>query len=488
MKSEGFSQKLRSMNCPVCQSNEVRKNGRARGKQRYVCKSCRHSFFNPSLTQDFSKDESGLDRVLLSAHEDLSLSDSIPSDSLEEGKVSEAIASQIQPPSILEEIRNIIVYELKSKLHDFGNLPPKAEPISILLLDAENLLIDTKTEEFISSICTYPIQIKIAFANWRRLNNWDEDFHKRGYQMIHVPAGKDSADAKMTAVGASIFLQYPNVKEVLICSSDWGLTHLYNHLQTFGLTVYLVREDKETKQIAVLNSKNQKVELYSLMSAQVIPSLEELVIQLEELMKSEQQLTGKPWIKLSKLSMLYQEKYNLKIIQILSIRSPGKTAKEFFFELPAFAVHQPADQEELFVTLFEVKEEETNNIAQNNYLKIGVSESLPKSEQKPEPTNKPIEEVSVETVTSFTKIKSQSDLEKAIAEIIKVLDKGDKKGFVSVSNVGTEFHRQYQEAVTKVFKRLGLTGSFIKFLQSRPSAFKVKQAGKQYQVAIASSN
>lgn len=59
-------------------------------------------------------------------------------------------------------------------------LPTASKAIAILLLDAENLQLDVQTEKFLSGICHYPIQIKIAFANWRSLGKLDVDFHSRG--------------------------------------------------------------------------------------------------------------------------------------------------------------------------------------------------------------------------------------------------------------------------------------------------------------------
>lgn len=88
--------------------------------------------------------------------------------------------------------------------------------IAILLLDAENLQIDIETEKLLEGICIYPIQIKVAFANWRSMGKKDAEFHERGYQLIHVPPGKDSADLKMATVGASIFVHYPTDRKSVV--------------------------------------------------------------------------------------------------------------------------------------------------------------------------------------------------------------------------------------------------------------------------------
>ncbi|MDD1429441.1 NYN domain-containing protein, partial [Dolichospermum sp. ST_sed9] len=84
--------------------------------------------------------------------------------------------------------------------------------IAILLLDAENLQLNISTEKFLSTICNCPLQIKIAFANWSNRGKLDIELHERGYDLIHVPAGRDNADGKMIALGSSIHERYPNIK------------------------------------------------------------------------------------------------------------------------------------------------------------------------------------------------------------------------------------------------------------------------------------
>jgi Protein of unknown function DUF88. len=134
------------------------------------------------------------------------------------------------------------------------------------------LQLNIETEKFLEGISLYPIQIKVAFANWRSMGKKDAEFHERGYQLIHVPPGKDSADLKMATVGASIFVHYPTAKEIFVCSSDRALTHLSNTLQAHGLTVFQVR--KQADKIIVLNSRTGQLETHYLTSKPEIPPIE----------------------------------------------------------------------------------------------------------------------------------------------------------------------------------------------------------------------
>jgi hypothetical protein len=64
------------------------------------------------------------------------------------------------------ESNNSVNYQQNYALKN-GSQP--ALGIAILLLDAENLQIDIETEKLLQNICVYPLQIKVAFANWRSL-------------------------------------------------------------------------------------------------------------------------------------------------------------------------------------------------------------------------------------------------------------------------------------------------------------------------------
>ncbi|MFB2923692.1 NYN domain-containing protein [Aerosakkonema funiforme] len=339
--------------------------------------------------------------------------------------------------------------------------PSVAQPnsIAILLLDAENLQLDVDTEKFLAGVCSYPIQIKVAFANWRSMGKQDLEFHGRGYELIHVPQGKDSADFKMATVGSSIFVHYPNAREVLVCSSDNGITHLCNTLQTHGLTVYRVR--KQGDALVVLNSKTSQVQTYSLKALPEIPSLPELIAQLKGLIKDEQQNTGLQWIKLSRVANLFQTKYNLTISQVVSTHLPGKKSREIFSDYPVdFAVHQPTSQSPPYVTLFDISEVKKVESDRND----GTDDS---------------KNLHTAAITSL------EDLEKVLLTLINELILNSASGYVSLEVIGTEFHRQYGQSINALIKdKLKFDGNLLKILQHF-SSFKVQYKKGKWLVAIA---
>ncbi|MEG3843007.1 NYN domain-containing protein [Microcoleus sp. herbarium14] len=331
--------------------------------------------------------------------------------------------------------------------------------IAILLLDVENLQLTIETEKFLEGICHYPIQIKVAFANWRSMGKKDAEFHQRGYQLIHVPPGKDSADLKMATVGASIFVHYPTAKEIFVCSSDRALTHLSNTLQAHGLTVFQVR--KQIDKILVLNSKTGQLETHSLVTIPEITPIEQLVIQLKELIKKEQQRTSTQWIKLSTVSALFRENYGLVLNQLVANHLLGSKTRDIFLKYPTeFVVHKPSETSQTYVTLFEVKLSPPPPILSKENLNTSIT-----------------------APATLTDINSLEDLERAIVKIVGDLTGNSPENYVFLSNVGSEFHRQYGKQITQIIKDFNLGRKFPKFLQSCDS-LQLKKAEKGWQVSL----
>jgi hypothetical protein len=254
-------------------------------------------------------------------------------------------------------------------------------------------------------------------------------------------------------------VHYPTAKEVLVCSSDGVLTHLCTTLQTHGLTVYLVRKKGEA--ITVLNSKSSQVQTYSLKATQEIPSFEEFLMQLKELIKLEQKRTSNQWIKLATISNLFQEKYKLTLSQVVFHHLPGKKIIDIFLENPAnFVIHQISEQNGLYINLFEAAQDD--------------SITLNKTPQKP---------AAQIQAKNPAEISSRAQLEQILVKMIEVATKQSPGSYIPINAVGIQFQRQYTQSVTTVLKKLQLKVNFIKFLQSC-SVFKLKETDKGWGVAV----
>jgi hypothetical protein len=329
--------------------------------------------------------------------------------------------------------------------------------ISILLLDVENLQLDIETEKFLETVCTCPLQIKVAFANWRSMGKKDVELHQRGYQLIHVPPGKDSADLKMATVGSSIFVYYPTAQEVLVCSSDRALTHLCNTLQAHGLTVYQVKKKKD--KILVFDNRTGETQQFDLTSSSDIPSLDEFLVQLQNLTRSEQKRIHSQWIKLSRLSSLYKDTYKMTISQVVSAHFPESKARDIFINNPQiFAIHQPSEKSQTYVTLFEL--------------------AYPNDKLTPADEN---------VSNGLVKIKSLEQLEIALVEIVKELTAKTPNSCISLSILGSYFNKKYGQAITQVIKQLQPGGKFPKFIDMC-SSFELEQTERGWTVCLLTPN
>lgn len=320
--------------------------------------------------------------------------------------------------------------------------------IAVLLLDAENLQINIETEKFLTTVCNCPIQIKIAFANWCSMGKLDIDLHGRGYDLIHVPAGKDNADGKMIALGSSIHERYPKVKEVLVCSSDKVMTNLCNHLQQHGLMVYQV--SKQGEDITVLNSTTGQLVKQVANTAPEIPTIAQFIQQAKELIKAEQKRTHSTWIKLDTISQNYKNQYKLTISHVAAKHFPGKKAREIFVNYPTeFVLHQIEQAAALYITLFDINSNRVNN--EDKY-------------------------------PSLSNIARKLDLEHALQNIIHQLTIHAPGSYVNIGLLGSQFKQQYGKPITEQIKSLQLTGNFLKFVQSCNS-FQLRNTAKGWEIA-----
>ncbi len=380
------------MVCPRCESDEVRKNGRPNGHQRYLCKACRKHFFEsvgpPSLSRKCT-----------------------------ETRLSEAIGKRVAPSTTTE-----------------------SGGIAILLLDAENLKLKVNTEQFLAGLCDYPLQVKIAFANWKNpsTGKLDAELYDRGYELIHVPGGANSADGKMIAFGAAILYRYRDVRQIFVCSSDGLLNHLCNQLQNLGLTVFRVR--RQNSILSVENLLTGDTNHYSCEREMEIPSFEELANQIGELLKAEHKSIDERIARFSSVAELFQER---RTVAFNSTTSPAALSQSV--------------------------QNEVTPVSEGSLASVAVYQNLP--EIIPDLNLNPIE--------------SLEALKNILVEIIETAKLELKEDSIPVAIIKKKFLAKYQFHADLIVKQfLGKNSSLIKLFQSESADFKIKLIGSEHQVAI----
>lgn len=450
---------MANMKCPQCESTSIRKNGHRSGRQNYLCKNCRRQFLEPSSHETLPEvdltpvpvSHNGSADTVTALDTLLSPVGILPAQAKTELPVesmnfrAQELLQCLLSPELLESPS---FKKFVQKFHELKESSASSAEtgIAILLLDAENLKLDVEIEKFLADTCTYALQVKIAFANWRNptIGKQDAELYERGYQLIHVPSGPSSADGKMIALGSSIFLQYPNVKEVFVCSCDGLLTHLCNELQNKGLTVYLVR--RQDNILYVENRNNGQVYHYSIAVSAEIPSLEKFVNELEDLIKAEHRSITQRIARLSEVTALFQER---RQIALNANRSNGTSSSE-------------QEQEEIN----HVEEKLTGSIAEQNYVGSMAASAA----------------IYPESVKSLNSIKM---LETALVEMIHKMMVEDKRDYVSVNKLKILFQIEYNESADAVVKRFQPKSSLIKLLRNRTTLFRLTLVENQYEVALA---
>ncbi|MGI0485173.1 NYN domain-containing protein [Pantanalinema rosaneae CENA516] len=387
-------------------------------------------------------------------------------------------------PTLTQQVRELLHPDTTQPVDPTTSQPASTETfdrpkthlseIAILLLDAENLQPDLETEKFLANTCTHPLRVKIAFANWRKLGKYDQELHDRGYDLMHVPSGNDMADGKMIAIGSSIHEHYPTAREILVCSSDKVMTSLCTKLRQKGLIVYQVR--KQNDAVTILNSETGEIKTYPDSPAPEIPTLEEGIAQLKLLIQAEQARISNLWIRLSRVSQLFKQHTGITISQMLSTYCPGKKARDLFTDRPTdFVVHQPSEETEPFITLFELPIQPANSGAislENNGQgqSVAVQTSSDLAKQPPQPQTPPLPQTAAE-------------LEQSIVELLKPLAKATANGWVDINVLGTQFYRVYQQPITAVIKKLAIPQKYSAFLRSCKT-LKAQQQGTTWQVGL----
>ncbi|MFM9265107.1 NYN domain-containing protein [Tychonema sp. BBK16] len=349
-------------------------------------------------------------------------------------------SQQFYPPQLNQQLFEALLPPSSSRCGE-GVIDKSSEcdrGISILLLDAENLKLDVNAEKFLASRCNYPLQVKIAFANWKKptTGKLDIELYDRGYELIHVPGGANSADGKMIAFGAAILYRYPAVKQVFVCSSDGLLNHLCNQLQNQGLTVFRVR--RQNAVLSVENLLTGDTNHYSCKREEEVPTFEELANQIGEFLKAEHKSIDERIARFSSVAELFQERRTVAFNSTTSY----------------------------VAALSESGENEVTPVAE---VSVAVNQDL--LEILPDINSNPIESLDV--------------LKTILVEIIESAKLELKEDVIPVAKIKKDFFSKYQFQADLIVKQLlGNNSSLIKLLQSESADFKVILIGSEHQVAI----
>lgn len=405
----------------------------------------------------------------------------------------------------------------------------EAEPgMSMILLDLENLKLDRAAEKYLQALASYPLQVKLAFANWGEaaVNKQDIDFYERGYFLVHVPGGKNSADARMMTLGAAIRFHYSQVKEVFVCSSDWLLTNLSNELLSQNLLVWRVR--RQGKVLEIQNHQTGQVYAYSLDLNQEVPEAQQLLTRLEQIIEREQKSITDKIEEIDQLENLLNTRKTLLQKQD-NLQKNYLNSQENVSNLKQSANGKVANLEEKILCADDLEKAIVNiieDIKQNSpkqkitpstisasfkkrfgvtanqvvkNLRVGtnITEFLENSphlnltilqNDKVSATVEPLphQEQVKTTIPAYQEITNSTQLRNTLFKLAQTFLQKNRKKTIPLTTLGTNFKDYYGVSVSTVIKALKLKVNFTQFIQSCEE-FKMKKSGKAYQITLITS-
>ncbi|MEM6518110.1 MAG: NYN domain-containing protein [Cyanobacteria bacterium P01_D01_bin.71] len=206
------------------------------------------------------------------------------------------------------------------------------QAISILLLDAENIDLDQAAEAWLAKQCQYPLSLKFAFGNWKKLGNRDLILHQQGYHLIHVPSGKNLADIKMTVLGASLSVHLPAIKAAMICSNDSDLVNLRDILNCQCLDVSLLQRHEYT--LTLTDCRTQRKTTFSLPQPAQMPSVEKGIQFCQTCVRP----TAETGMLLSQLASSFAKTFQFPLRVFVKHHGLAKSPKALFQTLATFEV------------------------------------------------------------------------------------------------------------------------------------------------------
>ncbi|MGF1519981.1 MAG: NYN domain-containing protein [Nodosilinea sp.] len=363
----------------------------------------------------------------------------------------------------VESLASAAVQADSPKLIDSTDLSPGDNlNCGLLLVDAENIHLPESLEQGLESIAVYPIRHRLAFGNWRLLGNRDQDFYRRGYQLVHVPSGKNSSDIKMSLDASLISLRNPAIREAFICSTDKDLLHLGYTLMNLGITPYRVSQHQT--QMVIENLAQQTSHTVVVAEhvdppdpAVRVPTLAQMKSWLKTLIKQAQQAQPEQPVTVGHLGKLFRDRNQISPSQVLKAHGGHKNLTEFLAAHEAFVLTPLPDSSQVIVTLRPSADQ--LNTADSRNSEVGPGQ--------------------------IVAITNPKRLEQALIEGIQTLSSKAESEYIDLSSLCSHFALVNREPISQVLNRIGESKNLPKFLAKCPT-IRSRRQGKNWKVALAS--
>lgn len=355
------------------------------------------------------------------------------------------------------------------------SLPSPLPWAGLLLVDAENMNPPEALETFLQTVGQYPIRHRLAFGNWRRLGRRDRDLYRRGYQMVHVPSGKNSADIKMAVDTSLITFQNPSIREIFICSSDTDLLHLGYALLNLGISVHCVSHRhagwfevlnlarQTTQQVYLESGEGADLATESAQQVMKVPTLAETGRSLKQLLAQAHRDDPDQPVTMGLLGKLFRDRHHLSASEALQANSGYKSLGQFLKAHTAFVLSPLPNSKQVVVT-----------------LKAVANDNTP----APEPTAVPSPPLCEGAPPPLLPITDAQTFEQAIIKLLWSLSSGQPDGQIRLAVLAAYFAHVHQESMSTALKRIGEPKGLPKFL-AKCRSLRVQKQGEDWRIALA---
>ena len=218
-------------------------------------------------------------------------------------------------------------------------------------------------------------------------------------------------------------------------------------------------------------------------------SLPQLLEALENFTVLESQRSGNPWIRVTRLSELFYEKYGVLLETVAKAQGSHDSLRSLIKSSKRFCIYGTPIPQEFYVALFQAvapgfQPSQTMplrcRIKQCSEVERHVSELLQVGDTRENQLDR-AQKLPERQASSFPPIQSVNDLEAALIAITKSLVANNPQNYVSIGQLSQKFWGYYMQPIRVVMRSVCPDLKLIELLQVIP-ALQVKKVENAWQV------
>jgi hypothetical protein len=222
-------------------------------------------------------------------------------------------------------------------------------------------------------------------------------------------------------------------------------------------------------------------------------SLKALFNALENLVVTESQLTGIPWLSLSRLNELFSEKYGMEIEDFLQSQKSSLSLILILRKSQIFSIYRTQNMEELYIALLR----EIISAPQQSFSSHSSSRSyqlkrpwkidgrlvkMLRSEEI-QVIEEPKKTKTLDQPQLKLQIESLEDLKQTLVKLLKILARSSREQSLTVAALTSKFYQEFQQPLRSVVRKVCPEAKLLDLLQTLPEV-NLKQVDRTWQITL----